>query len=201
MTETKLRDDIARLARSLFDRGLTFGSTGNISVRLENGGWLGGRTAAWGPDVIDLLERNPEKFVGRKGIPFADVLEKEIASLVEWFSENLGNDVPLHFSAFHPDFKMLDVPRTPISTLVRAREQAKKAGLHHVYTGNVHDHTGQSTYCSGCDALLIGRDWYRLGTWSLDERGACKACGTPLSGRFDARPGTWGPRRQPLRIH
>jgi pyruvate formate lyase activating enzyme len=122
----------------------------------------------------------------------SDEIERECA----WIREHLGVDVPLHFSAFHPDFMMLDVPPTPPETLTRARRIAIDQGLRYVYVGNVHDEAGSSTYCHACGAKLIGRDWYRLTAWNLDAHGACAACGTPLPGVFDARPGDWGPRRQ-----
>jgi pyruvate formate lyase activating enzyme len=108
--------------------------------------------------------------------------------------------VPLHFTAFHPDWKMRDVPPTPPATLSRARAQALAAGLRHVYTGNVRDAAGQSTYCAGCGTALIERSGYALGAWRLDASGACLACGRRLAGRLGARPGTWGPRRQRLAI-
>ncbi len=127
-------------------------------------------------------------------IPGQNDSEAEVAQLVEWFVANLGPEVPLHFTAFHPDFKMMDLPPTPASTLSRARTQALAAGLEHVYTGNVHDTAGQSTYCAGCGALLIERDGYQLGAWNLSG-GACIACKRPLAGRFAGRPGAWGPRR------
>ncbi|MEZ4338980.1 MAG: AmmeMemoRadiSam system radical SAM enzyme [Sandaracinaceae bacterium] len=133
-------------------------------------------------------------------IPGHNDSPEEIERLASWVAEELGTDVPLHFSAFHPDFQMRDVERTPPSTLARARQQALDAGLSHVYTGNVHDRAGQSTYCAGCGALLIGRDWYQLDAWHLDAEGRCTACGHALAGRFDARPGTWGPKRQRLVI-
>jgi pyruvate formate lyase activating enzyme len=134
-------------------------------------------------------------------IPTQNDSEDEIARLCDWFVENLGPDVPLHFSAFHPDFKMNDLPRTPPTTLRRAREQALSAGIHHVYTGNVHDASGQSTYCAGCGELLIERDWYVLGRWGLDAEGRCGRCERPLAGCFDAQPGTWGSRRRRLFIN
>ncbi len=119
----------------------------------------------------------------------------EIAQLCEWFAANLGDQVPLHFTAFHPDFKMMDVPNTPAGTLKRARQQALAAGLKHVYTGNVFDLRGQSTYCGNCGELLIERDWYRLGGWHLTSRGQCEYCDAPLSGVFEPGPERWGPRR------
>ena len=108
---------------------------------------------------------------------------------------NLGPDVPLHFSAFHPDYKMLDVPRTPIATLQRARAIATRCGLHHVYTGNVHDVEGDTTRCAACGEGLIVRDWYVLLDYRLTPNGACPRCKTPLAGRFDAQPGDFGRKR------
>jgi pyruvate formate lyase activating enzyme len=128
-------------------------------------------------------------------IPGQNDSEKEIDQLVTWFADNLGPEVPLHFTAFHPDFKMTELPATPPSTLVRARAQALAAGLKHVYTGNTHDVAGQSTYCAGCGAMLIERDWYQLGAWNLTDDGACTSCNKPLAGRFRGRPGAWGPKR------
>ncbi len=133
-------------------------------------------------------------------IPGRNDSESEIAQLVEWVASELGPEVPLHFSAFHPDFKMRDIPPTPAATLIRARSQALAAGLKHVYTGNVHDRAGQSTYCAACGELTIERDWYSLGEWNLDERGRCSSCGHPLAGRIEARPGKWGPQRRRLFI-
>jgi pyruvate formate lyase activating enzyme len=132
-------------------------------------------------------------------IPGLNDSDTELDQLATWFARELGPDVPLHFTAFHPDFKMTDIPATPPATLRRARQIAKAAGLHHVYTGNVHDVDGQSTYCAGCGAVVIERDWYRLGAWNL-RGAACASCGAALAGRFDARPGTWGPRRLPVHV-
>ena len=133
-------------------------------------------------------------------IPGRNDGDAELHELAGWVAEHLGTEVPLHFTAFHPDFKMLDVPPTPPATLTRARRIAREHGLLHVYTGNVHDTEGGSTWCPGCGALLIERDWYRLGSWGLDDAGACLACGRRLAGRFDGPPGTWGPRRLPVRL-
>ncbi|HEX5366991.1 MAG TPA: AmmeMemoRadiSam system radical SAM enzyme [Acidimicrobiales bacterium] len=126
--------------------------------------------------------------------------DRELHDLTSWVAEELGPDVPLHFTAFHPDFKMLDVPATPPATLARARRIGLAQGLHHVYTGNVHDREGESTWCPGCGSLLIERDWYRLGAWGLDDEGRCATCGRRLAGRFDGRPGRWGRRRVPVRL-
>jgi len=143
--------------------------------------WLKRETQVWF-EVTTLL------------IPGHNDSEAEIDKLSAWFMDNLGPEVPLHFTAFHPDFKMLDVPPTPAATLTRARKQALAHGLKHVYTGNVHDSEGGSTYCVGCGALLIERDWYNLGRWRIKD-GACGACGRPVAGRFAGPPGDWGRRR------
>jgi pyruvate formate lyase activating enzyme len=124
----------------------------------------------------------------------------EIAALSAWFAEHLGPDVPLHFSAFHPDYRMLDTPRTPAATLGLARRIAREHGLRHVYTGNVHDEPGQSTWCAGCGERLVGRDWYDLTAWELSETGRCRRCGTPCPGVFEAQPGRWGRRRAPAAV-
>ena len=128
-------------------------------------------------------------------IPGHNDSEDEVDRLCEWIVSELGADVPLHFTAFHPDFKMTDVPRTPAATCRRAREQAKRHGIHHVYSGNIHDESGQSTYCASCGECVIERDWYRLGAYRLTGN-RCKVCGHEVPGRFlDSGPGGWGPRR------
>ena len=114
--------------------------------------------------------------------------------------EQLGPEVPLHFSAFHPDWKMTHVERTPHQTLIRAREIALANGIHHVYLGNVHDHQGSSTYCHACGQILIGRDWYVLSDWNLDSKGRCSNCLEPCPGHFEPTPGSWGSRRQPVQV-
>jgi pyruvate formate lyase activating enzyme len=124
----------------------------------------------------------------------------EIDEMTRWVVENLGPDVPHHFTAFHPDFKMNDLEPTPSQTLTRARAIALNNGERYVYTGNVHDLEGQSTYCHKCGSVLIERDWYRLGRWGLDDAGHCTSCGTACAGRFEAAPESWGPRRRPVRI-
>ena len=133
-------------------------------------------------------------------IPGENDSEDEVDRLCAWFVENLGPEVPLHLTAFHPDFKLMEHENTPEATLQRARAQAKKHGLAHVYTGNIHDREGQSTYCRGCGELVIERDWYRLGAWKLDAQGRCSACGTAVSGRFDGGPGTRGRQRMRVRV-
>ena len=133
-------------------------------------------------------------------IPGKNDSEKEIDAMTRWVVDKLGPDVPMHFSAFHPDWKMLDVPPTPKETLVRAREIAMANGVRYAYTGNVHNAAGDSTYCHHCGEMLIGRDWYVLTHWQLTADGKCAACGTPCAGVFAASHGTWGARQQPVRL-
>jgi pyruvate formate lyase activating enzyme len=133
-------------------------------------------------------------------IPGENDSEREIHALSRWVAENLGPDVPLHFSAFHPDFKMRDKPNTPPPTLTRSRAIALEYGLRYVYTGNVHDEDGQSTYCHGCRRRVIGRDWYTITAWNLDDTGRCLSCGTACAGVFAGPPGEWGRKRQPVRL-
>jgi pyruvate formate lyase activating enzyme len=133
-------------------------------------------------------------------IPGLNDSDRELNEMTAWVVEHLGPDVPMHFTAFHPDYRMLDTPATPPETLSRARRIALANGVHHAYTGNVHDRTGQSTTCTGCGAVVIERDWYQLGTYGLDGRGHCTACGTAVAGMFDGPPGGWGPRRRPVTI-
>ncbi len=133
-------------------------------------------------------------------IPGENDSASEIDEMTRWVVETLGPDVPMHFTAFHPDFKMNDLPSTPPETLSRARRIAIENGVRYAYTGNVVDPTGGSTSCHSCGQLLIERDWYRLGRWNLDDCGHCLHCGTKCAGRFDGPPGTWGPRRLPVRI-
>ena len=131
-------------------------------------------------------------------IPGLNDSDAELDAMTGWVVEHLGPDVPMHFTAFHPDFKMLDRPPTPPETLIRARRIALSNGVRHAYTGNVHDTEGQSTYCPGCGARVIQRDWYALGEYGLDGCGRCLACGAQLPGVFDGPPGGWGPRRRPV---
>jgi len=133
-------------------------------------------------------------------IPGQNDSPEEIDRLCDFMVEQLGPEVPLHFSAFHPDFKMRDLPRTPPETLQRAREQALSHGLHHVYTGNVYDQTGQSTYCPGCGTTVIEREWFSLGEYLLDDRGRCTGCGHQIPGVFDGPAGQWGRQRLRLQI-
>ena len=133
-------------------------------------------------------------------IPGENDSEAELNEMTRWVVANLGPDVPMHFTAFHPDWKMRDTPPTPPETLTLARNIAIANGVHFAYTGNVHDRRGGSTNCAHCGALLIERDWYQLGQWNLDEDGNCNRCATPCPGVFEAKPGTWGARRLPVRM-
>ena len=133
-------------------------------------------------------------------IPGENDSQQELNEMTTWVVEKLGPEVPIHFTAFHPDWKMRDIEHTPIATLTRAREIALANGVHYAYTGNVHDTQGSSTWCHDCGELLIERDWYQLGRWSLNKSGRCTGCGARLPGHFDAKPGTFGPRRMPVRI-
>ena len=133
-------------------------------------------------------------------IPDENDSAAEIHEECAWIVENLGTDVPLHFSAFHPDWKMRDKKNTPGETLKRSRKIALEHGLNHVYLGNIHDLDGSSTYCTECGELLIGRDWYELSTWNLSADGACVKCGTAVAGVFDGPAGNWGRKRQPVRL-
>jgi pyruvate formate lyase activating enzyme len=133
-------------------------------------------------------------------IPGLNDSDAELDAETRWIAESLGPDMPLHFTAFHPDYKLVDRPPTPPDTLRRARRIALCNGLKHVYTGNVHDKEGGTTSCRGCGTVLIERDWYRLDGYHLTPEGHCPECGTALAGVFETGPGAWGPRRLPVRL-
>ena len=137
--------------------------SGHLGAVLETLEYLKHETKVWF-EITTLL------------IPGHNDSPEEVKKLSEWVMTRLGPDVPLHFTAFHPDYKMLDLPRTPARTLTTARDIAREVGLHFVYTGNVHDERGQSTYCPGCGERLIGRDWYEITTWRLTGDGRCGVC-------------------------
>ena len=158
---------------------------GHLQPVLETLQYLKHETGVW-VEITTLL------------IPGENDSEQELEALTQWVVEHLGPDVPLHFSAFHPDWKMRDKPHTPTRTLLLARQIALKNGAHYAYVGNVHDKAADSTYCHHCGELLIGRDWYELSEWNLDAHGACRHCGVVCAGIFEASPGTWGARRQPV---
>jgi pyruvate formate lyase activating enzyme len=133
-------------------------------------------------------------------IPGHNDSDDELRQMCHWLVDHLGADVPMHFTAFHPDFHMLDVRPTPPATLTRARQIALDAGLQHVYTGNVHDTEGGTTHCTGCGTDLIVRDWYRIDRYRLTGDGHCPDCGTMLAGVFDGPPGEWGRRRRSVHL-
>ena len=153
---------------------------------LETLAWLVRESNVW-LEVTNLL------------IPGKNDSEEELKRLCAWFVETLGPDVPLHFTAFHADFRMQDVPSTPLATLIKAHDIARLAGLNYVYTGNVSDRGRQSTYCPGCGQTLVARDGYRLSVYGL-EQDRCRGCGLAIAGRFGNGPGDWGARRQTVRI-
>ncbi len=133
-------------------------------------------------------------------IPGKNDSDHEFEEMSQWVVEHLGPDVPMHFSAFHPDWRMMDVPPTPPQTLRRAREIALRNGVRYAYTGNVHDAAGDTTVCHACGADLIVRDWYELREWHLTDDGRCASCGVAPAGVFEGAPGAWGRRRMPVVI-
>ena len=147
--------------------------------------WLHLETSVWF-EITTLL------------IPGQNDRDQEIRCLSEWVVSELGPDRPLHFTAFHPDFKMNDLARTASSTLQRAREIARSVGVRYVYTGNVHDLDGGSTWCPGCGEILIERDWFQLGAYRITSEGYCQSCGFEVAGRFDHK-GSWHGGRTPVR--
>ncbi|MCE9525881.1 MAG: AmmeMemoRadiSam system radical SAM enzyme [Planctomycetales bacterium] len=132
-------------------------------------------------------------------IPQANDSPDELKQMCDWILESVGPDVPVHFTAFHPDFRLNDRERTPPATLFAAYEIAKRAGLHYIYAGNIHAPEHQTTYCPGCGKDLIERTGYTINGYNL-RGNQCAACGTVVAGHFDERPGNWGSRRQPVRI-
>jgi pyruvate formate lyase activating enzyme len=133
-------------------------------------------------------------------IPGKNDSDAEIEAEAKWIMRELGPDVPLHFTAFHPDYKMTDIGPTPASTLARARRIAIAQGLRYVYTGNVHDREGGTTFCPGCGKPLIARDWYDIKSYAVTPEGRCPHCGTALSGRYARFEHPWGRRRVPVRL-
>ena len=160
---------------------------GELGAVLETLEYLKRETQVW-LEITTLL------------IPGENDSDSEIDAMTQWIAGKLGPDVPLHFTAFHPDWKMLDKPRTPPATLTRARRIARTNGLNFVYTGNVHDRDGGSTSCPRCGTAVIERDWYRILSWNLDEAGACRSCGSRIPGVFAGPPGEFGARRVAVRL-
>lgn len=133
-------------------------------------------------------------------IPGENDSDEELDAMTKWVRRELGADVPHHFTAFHPDYKMSEIPATPSETLTRARRIAMGNGLRFVYTGNVHDESGGSTYCPECGHKVIGRDWYEITKWALTADGRCQHCGAGIPGVFNGPPGKWGGRRRAVRL-
>ena len=133
-------------------------------------------------------------------IPGHNDSDDEITALSRWVLRELGPDIPIHFSAFHPDHKMPDVPPTPLSTLVKARHIAMQEGLHYAYTGNVHHQEGDTTRCPTCHTVLVERDWYQINQYHLPGSAQCPGCATTIAGRFAEKAGDFVPRRIPVSI-
>jgi len=180
--------DAANIDLKAFDEKFYYKLTGaHLQPVLETLEYLKHQTDVW-LETTTLL------------IPGKNDSDKELEEMTQWVVENLGPDMPMHFSAFHPDYKMKDILPTPKETLIKAREIAMKNGVRYAYTGNVHNQAGDSTYCHHCGTTLIGRDWYQLSEWNLDAQGHCKSCGTACAGVFEEQPGQWGPCRQPVHL-
>ncbi len=160
---------------------------GSLAAVLESIEWAVHESSAW-VELTTLI------------VPGHNDSDAELDRLTRWVADHCGPDVPMHFSAFHPDWKMLDCPPTPPETLTRARQIARSNGIHYAYTGNVHDAEGDTTFCPGCNAAVIKRDWYEVLSFDLIE-GRCRTCGTDVAGVFEAAPGSWGRRRLPVRLH
>jgi pyruvate formate lyase activating enzyme len=160
---------------------------GNLDAVLETLRFLRYETDVWF-EITTLL------------IPGQNDADAEIDAETRWISEHLGPDVPLHFTAFHPDYKMRDIAPTPAATLSRARRIAVANGLHFVYTGNVHDADGGTTYCPGCGSAVVVRDWYVIDRYELTDDGCCRKCGTRLPGVYAGPAGQWGARRVPVSL-
>lgn len=133
-------------------------------------------------------------------IPGHNDSAEELKRMTDWVVEELGPDVPMHFTAFHPDWKMRDVPATRPESLTSARDIALSNGINYAYTGNVHDRNGESTWCPSCGELLIERDWYVLGEWGMDQQGRCGHCGEDIPGVFESGAGNWGAGRMPIQM-
>ncbi len=180
--------DAANVDLKGFTEAFYFQQTGaHLAPVLETLEYIHHETTCW-LEITTLL------------IPGANDSSPEIEALTRWVAERLGPDVPLHFTAFHPDYRMTDAEPTPPSTLRRAREIGLAQGLHHVYTGNVHDREGGTTFCPGCGEALIRRDWHDITQYALDAQGACPHCGTAVAGRFGAAAEGFGRRRIPMRL-
>jgi pyruvate formate lyase activating enzyme len=161
---------------------------GHLDAVLDTVDWAVNKSPAW-VELTTLV------------IPGHNDSDEQLQRMCQWVTDTLGPDVPMHFSRFHPDWKMMDVPPTPPQTLTRARQIALDAGVHFAYVGNVHDSDGDTTFCPRCGKPVIVRDWYDLLSYELDAGGACRHCGHTLPGVFARSPGTWGRRRLPVTLH
>jgi pyruvate formate lyase activating enzyme len=180
--------DAANVDLKAFTEDFYFKLTGaHLAPVLETLEYLVKETQVW-TEITTLL------------IPGKNDSDEELRAECKWIMQHLGPDVPLHFTAFHPDWKMRDVPATPAATLARAREIGRLAGLRYVYTGNVHDEEGGSTYCPSCENTVIVRDWYEIRSYRLTDDGACMHCGAQLAGRYQKFGKPVGSRRIPVRL-
>lgn len=180
--------DAANVDLKAFTEEFYFKLTGaHLSPVLETLEYLKNKTDVW-VELTTLL------------IPGHNDSAEEISEMCQWIAQHLGTEVPLHFSAFHPDYKMMNIPSTPYQTLVRSRSIAREMGLKYVYTGNVHDTEGDTTYCPTCSAPLIQRDWYEILDYKLGQDGKCLKCGTLIPGRFTEFQGGFGRKRIPVQI-
>jgi len=180
------RMDAANVDLKAFTDAFYFKQTGaHLQPILETLQYLCRETDVWA-ELTTLL------------IPGLNDSAHEIGRMCEWIAKELGEEVPLHFTAFHPDYKMTAIPATPAAKLTEARQIAHAAGLHHVYTGNVHDLDGGTTYCARCHAPLIVRDWHLIRSYEVTEEGTCPHCGTQLAGHFGKFEKQFGRQRIPL---
>jgi len=160
---------------------------GELKAVLETLEYLVNETPVW-TEITTLI------------IPGENDSDEELGQLSAWVAERLGPEIPLHFTAFHPDYKLTDHPPTPPATLARARQLAKSHGLNYVYSGNIREREGSVTRCRACGAELIVRDWHALTAYRLTPEGLCPKCAAALPGHFDLTPGNWGGRCLPVRM-
>ena len=192
---------ITELARGEFFESM---DAANIDLKAFTEDFYHQITGAHLRDVLETVKyvcRNTDCWVELTNlvIPDANDDPATIKAMCDWIVDAVGPDVPVHFTAFHPDFKMNDRPRTTHETLIAAHETARRSGIRFAYVGNVHDIYRQSTYCYSCNRLLIERDWHQLGRYLLDGN-RCGHCGESIAGHFEQQPGSWGRRRQPIPI-
>ena len=151
-----------------FYHKLTFSHLNDVLDTLV---WLKNETNIWF-EITTLL------------IPDENDSDEEIQKMCDWILQNLGDQVPIHFTAFHPDFKMMNKTRTPASTLKRARKIALSTGIKFCYIGNVNDAVEQTTYCPNCNEPLIIRDWHSVLDYKI-KNNSCYKCGTVIPGVFN----------------